>query len=178
MLLATACAILVLVLLAATTFYLVSYRPTRVPVVEQAVAPQDMRAKVNTDARMRLRLHRHRRAGQSGPPITPEVAPVHAPVSSPAGPPVRAAVSSLMDSPARSAPAEARSPAFFQRPAAHTLAGAGPPGSYFRITQAPMQEAITTDVRGPWAAEIVTRDGRITLPDSGANVAMSWAGTD
>jgi len=37
---------------------------------------------------------------------------------------------------------------------------------------------ITSDVRGPWAAEIVTHDGRITLPDSGANVALSWAGTD
>jgi hypothetical protein len=56
--------------------------------------------------------------------------------------------------------------------------GARPPGSYFRVTEAPSQETITSDVRGPWAAEIITHDGRITLPDSGSSVTMSWAGLD
>ena len=165
MLLATACAILVLVLCAATILYLKSYRPTRVPVVERARAPRDMRAKVNTDARLRLRVHQQRRAGHSSPPSTPGVAPA------------RAAVSSRSAFPAGPAP-DTHPPVFFQRPAPSSHAGAHAPGSYFRVTEAPSQEMITSDVRGPWAAEIVTHDGRITLPDSGANVALSWAGTD
>ena len=189
-LLATACAILVLALFAAMVLYLKSYHPARVPVVERALAPHDMRAKVNTDARLRLRLRRQRRAGQVSPPITPEVAPARAAVSLPTAAPARPAVSlptappacaavSLQKAPSASpAPPDARPATFFQRPAAHSHAGEGPPGSYFRITEDPSQEAITTDVRGPWAAEIVTRDGRITLPDSGANVSMSWSGTD
>ena len=199
-LLATACTILVLALFAAMVLYLKSYHPTRVPVVERALAPHDMRAKVNTDARLRLRLRRQRRAVQSSPALTPGVAPARAAVSSPTAPPARAAVSlptatrpavssptappapaavSLLSAtPARPALPDARPASFFQRPAVHSLAGAGSPGSYFRITEDPSQEAITTDVRGPWAAEIVTSDGRITLPDSGANVSMSWSGTD
>lgn len=201
MLLATACAILVLVLCAATILYLKSYRPTRVPVVERARAPRDVRAKVNTDARLRLRVRQQRRAGHSSPPITPGVAPARAAVSASTAPPARAGVSASTAPTARAAvsapnapPARAavssrsalpagperdtRPPVFFQRPAPTSHAGAHAPGSYFRVTEAPSQEAITSDVRGPWAAEIVTHDGRITLPDNGANVAMSWAGTD
>jgi len=188
-LLATACAILVLVLCAATILYLKSYRPTRVPVVERARAPRDMRAKVNTDARLRLRVRQQRRAGHSSPPITPGVAPARAAVRAPPAPTARAAVSAPNAPPARAAvssrsalPAgperDTRPPVFFQRPAPTSHAGAHAPGSYFRVTEAPSQEMITSDVRGPWAAEIVTHDGRITLPDNGANVAMSWTGTD
>ena len=201
MLLATACAILVLVLCAATILYLKSYRPTRVPVVERARAPRDMRAKVNTDARLRLRVHQQRRAGHTSPPSTPGVAPARAAVSASTAPPAcaavsasiappacaavsastapraRAAVSSRSAFPAGPAP-DTHPPVFFQRPAPSSHEGAHAPGSYFRVTEAPSQETITSDVRGPWAAEIVTHDGRITLPDSGANVALSWAGTD
>ena len=189
MLLATACAILVLVLCAATILYLKSYRPTRVPVVERARAPRDMRAKVNTDARLRLRVHQQRRAGHTSPPSTPGVAPARAAVRASTAPPAcaavsastapraRAAVSSRSAFPAGPAP-DTHPPVFFQRPAPSSHAGAHAPGSYFRVTEAPSQEMITSDVRGPWAAEIVTHDGRITLPDSGANVALSWAGTD
>jgi len=176
-LLATACAILVLVLCAATILYLKSYRPTRVPVVERARAPRDMRAKVNTDARLRLRVHQQRRAGHSSPPITPGAAPDPAAVSASTAPRARAAVSSRSAFPAGPAP-DTHPPVFFQRPAPSSHVGSHAPGSYFRVTEAPSQEAITSDVRGPWAAEIVTHDGRITLPDSGANVALSWAGTD
>ena len=197
MLLATACLILVLGLGAALIFYLKSYHPTRVPVVERALVAQGMRAKVTNDARLRLQLRRQRRAVQTSLPIRAEVAPagasasvltapryptasVPAPryptASVPTAPPRPAA--RVLTAPGRPAPSGSHPPDFFQRPAAHSRNGAGSPGSYFRVTEAPSQETITSEVRGPWAAEIVTRDGRITLPDSGANVTMSWTGTD
>jgi hypothetical protein len=197
-LLATACVILVLGLGAALIFYLKSYHPTRVPVVERALVAQGMRAKVTNDARLRLQLRRQRQAAQGSLPIRAEVAPAgasasvltapryptasvltapHSPTASVHTAPPRPAAS-VLTAPCGPAPSGSHPPVFFQRPAAHSRNGAGPPGSYFRVTDAPSQETITSDVRGPWAAEIVTRDGRITLPDSGATVTMPWAGTD
>jgi hypothetical protein len=175
-LLATASAILILVLIAAAVYCLRSYRPTRVPVVERARVSRDMRARVNTHAMLRLRLHQQRRAGRSRPPTTtpddapisgaPVVAPVSAPISAPTKPP------------ASTTPPDTHPLALVQCSLAHNRNGASRPGSYFRIIEAPSQETITSEVRGPWAAKIVTGDGRITLPDSGADVEMAWGGTE
>jgi hypothetical protein len=168
-LLATASAIIVLALIVAAFFCLRSYRPTRVPVVERARVPHDMRAKVNTGARLRLRLLQQRRTGRGRPPTAaPGPAPISAAVSTPTTAPVRPTP----------APPDIHPLALVQRSLAHNRKGAPRPGSYFRIVEAPSQESITSDVRGPWAAQIVTRDGRITLPDSDADVPLGWGGTE
>lgn len=174
MLLATVCAILILALIAVAFVCLRSYRPARVPVVERARVPHDVRAKVNTHARLRLRLHQQRRAGRSGPSTT---TPRLAPVSSAVSRPTRAPVPTPIPTPTPTPP-DTHPPALIQHPLAHNRNGAPRPGSYFRVVEAPSQETIISDVRGPWAAEIVTRDGRITLPDDGADVELAWGGTE
>lgn len=174
MLLATVSAILILALIVVAFFGLKSYRPTRVSVVEQARVPHDVRAKVNrakvnTVARLRLRLHQQRRAGRSRPPApTPSLVPVSSAVSPPTTAPARPTPP----------PPDTHPPALIQHSLVHNRSGAPRPGSYFRIVEAPSQESITSDVRGPWAAQIVTRDGRITLPDSDGDVPLAWGGTE
>ena len=91
MLLATASAILILAVIAAAILFLRSYRPTPVSVVERALIPHGLRAKVNTDARLRLRLHQQRRAGRSHPADTRDVASVAPPVSAPVTAPAQRA---------------------------------------------------------------------------------------
>ena len=175
MLLATAIAILVLTLIAAGIFWVRSYHPTRVPVVELAVVPRDMRAKVRTHVRLRLRVHQQRRASRSRPPTTPpEVASVSAPDVASGSAPVTAPNTTSV----RPAPPHTPPLALIQASRAHKRSDAPPPGSYFRVVDAPSTEAIVSDVRGPWAAGIVTPDGRITLPDNGADVTLPWRGAE
>ena len=162
-----ATAILTIALIAAAILLLKSYRPTPATVVERARVPQDVRAKVNTDARLRLRLHQQRRAGRSHPPLTPpDVAPAVAPP--------RAFTTATVCLPAPVAPPRA----LVQGSLAHHRDGAARPGSYFRVVESPSQETIMSAVRGPWASQIVNRDGRITLPDSDADVALAWVGSE
>ena len=172
MLLATASAILILAVIAAAILFLRSYRPTPVSVVERALIPHDLRAKIHTDARLRLRLHQHRRAGRSHLADTRDVASVAAPVS----PPVTTPLSARATAPALCAPPSLHTPSLVQSALVHNQAGAPLPGSYFRIVESPSQETIVSNVRGPWASEIVTDDGRITLPDSHADAALACTG--
>lgn len=184
MLLATACALLVLAL-AAGGLYLRSYRPTRVPVVERARVPRDVRAKVNTDARLRHRAQRQDRGGRNHSPA-PVICPAHAPVliavTIGIGPPRPTRASSpsgvLQGSAWGRIMAHASDRPLVQPLLVHEQAGAARPGSYFRPGQAPSEETITSEVRGPWAAEIVTGDGRITLPDDGEDVRLRWRRTE
>lgn len=168
MLLATGSAILILAVIAAAILFLRSYRPTPVSVVERALIPRDLRAKVHTDARLRLRLHQQRRAGRSHLANTRDVASVAAPVSAPVTP-----LSARTTAPALCAPPGLHLPSLVQSALVHNQAGAPLPGSYFRIVESPSQETIVSNVRGPWASEIVTDDGRITLPDSHADAALA-----
>jgi len=168
----TVSAIFVLALIAGAIYCLKTYRPARVSVVERARVPHDVRAKVNTDARLRLRLHQQRRAGRSRPPMSAQVSePVSAAVSAPVSAPTTA--------PARPTPQapDTHPLALVQHSLVHKRDGAPRPGSYFRTVEAPSQESIMSDVQGPWAAEIVTCDGRITLPDDGEDVDFAWGGT-
>ena len=166
-LLGTASTILILALIAAVIFCLRSYRPKRVPVVERARVPQDVRAKVNTVARLRRRLHQPRRTGRSRPPTTTaDVVPVSIAVSAP----LTATVGTTSP--------DTQPRVLVQCSLAHNRNGAPRPGSYFRVTDAPSPETIRSEVRGPWAASIITSDGRITLPDSGADVAVAWSGSE
>jgi hypothetical protein len=165
-------AILSLALIAGAIYFIKTYRPARVPVVERARVPHDVRAKVKTDARLRLQLlHQQRRAGRSRPPTS---APVSAAISAPVAP-----VGAPTTTPARPAPPppDTHPLALVQHSLVHKRDGAPRPGSYFRTVEAPSQESIMSDVRGPWAAEIVTCDGRITLPDDGADMDFAWGGT-
>jgi len=190
-LLATASVILVLALITAAILCLRAYRPTPVPVVEQARVLQDVRAKVNTDARMRLRLHQQRRAGRSHLPMTtldvapdvaqvsaPDVAQVSAPDVAQVSAPVSAQVSRATTGPALPLAPGIQPGILVQAALVHHRDGAPRPGSYFRIVESPSQETIISAVRGPWASEIVTGDGRITLPDSDADVALAWSGSE
>ena len=184
MLLATASVILTIALITAAILFLRAYRPTPVPVVERARVPHDVRAKVSTDARLRLRLHQQRRAGRSDlplatPDVAPDVAPVSAPVGAPVGAPVSAPVSAASAVPPVLPTAPGTQPlSLVQASLVHNRVGAPRPGSYFRVVESPSQETIISAVRGPWASEIVTRDGRITLPDSDADVALAWSGSE
>ena len=168
MFLATASAILVLAFIAAAIFGLKSYRPTRVPVVERARVPHGLRVKVNAVTRLRVRLGQQRQVRRSRPRTTaPDVTPVSALTTLPVHP-----------VPPDTPPLATPPPAFVQHSLAHNGNGAPLPGSYFRIIETPSREAFMSDVRAPWAAEIVTHDGRITLPDSGAEVALARSGTE
>lgn len=175
MLLATACALGVLAL-AAATLYLRSYRPTRVPVVERARVPRDVRAKVNTDARLRLRAYR-RREGSRNPSPAPVIAVTIGMVPAV---PTRAGWPSgvLGGSAGARIMAHASDRSLVQPVLVHDQAGAARPGSYFRPGQAPSEETITSERRGPWAAKIVTGDGRITLPDNGLDRRVRWRHTE
>ncbi|MEP7192104.1 MAG: hypothetical protein ABI903_04490 [Actinomycetota bacterium] len=165
MLRAIAGSLLLLVCTAAAIFYLRSYRPTRVPVVERARTSHDLRARVRA-ARQRLRLRRQRHAGRNqAQPQAPRQQP-----------PARRILKVTAVNPATPAP-----PAPFAHPwplvqpvLAHQAKGAPQPGSSFRTVEATCPESLTSDVRGPWAAQIVDVDGRITLPDNGLDVALTW----
>ncbi len=174
----TAGAILILALIAGAIYCIKTYRPARVSVVERALVPQDVRAKVKTLAWLRLRLHQQRRAGRSLA-TAPVSAPVIAPVIAPVGAAFSVPVSAPTTAPARTTPPppDTHPLALIQHSLVHNREGAPRPGSYFRPVDAPSQESIRSDVQGPWAAEIVTDDGRITLPDDGTDVDFAWGGT-
>jgi hypothetical protein len=197
-LLATASAILILAVIAAAILLLRSYRPTPVSVVERALMSHDVRAKVNTDVRLRLLMHQQRRAGRDHPADTLDVAPFSAPVTAPISAPVTAPISAPVASPISapvtapfSAPVASRIttlalptspgihlPSLLQSSLVHNQAAAPRPGSYFRMVESPSQEATVSSVRGPWASEIVTLDGRITLPDSDIDVELAWRASE
>jgi len=174
-----AIAIVLLVLIAAITYYLRSYRPHRVPVVERARITHDVRAKVSPKAKSRG-LRRQRRAGRhrcaKGTSIADvrrhdEVGGTERTEESKAPEPW-IATAPLVQAP------RATARALVQPVLAHNLVGASRPGSYFRSVDAPSPETINSDQRGPWAAPIVTEEGLITLPDSGKDVAMTWRHTE
>jgi hypothetical protein len=170
---AVSIAIVVLVLIAAITAYLRSYRPHRVPVVERARVPHDVRAKVIPQA-MSRGLRRPRWAGwrrRSAGATVADVLERHEEVQGVEE--ITAPVSSVATVPPGTAP-RATARTLVQPVLAHNLDGASRPGSYFRSVDAPSPETIISGERGPWAAPIVTEDGRITLPDSGQDVAVTW----
>ena len=160
-----ASALLLLAIAGATMYYVSSYRPTRVPVVERARVPRDVRAKVSPDALMRMRLERHRRTARNIPTR-------HTQALECSPTPTSAGTATI------AAPVLQIAPPVPQPIVSRSAEETSQPDNYFGPINAPSPETITSDVRGPWAAKIVTGDGRITLPDNGMDVAATWRQTE